>query len=68
MSETVRVRLGRHLVAPHGPSRIRLPDARALYAKVTSEVLDRERQVGLRSQENTRYGSRILVDGMPHHA
>lgn len=46
VGEVVRVRLGRHLLAPPGPARIWLPDAHALYAKVTGEILGKERQVG----------------------
>ena len=45
MGEVVRVRLGRHLLAPPGPACITAPDAHALYAKVTGEILGKERQV-----------------------
>lgn len=46
VGEVVRVRLGRHLLATPGPARIQPADARALYAKVTGEILGKERQVG----------------------
>lgn len=45
VGEVVRVRLGRHLLAPPGPACITPPDAHALYAKVTGEILGKERQV-----------------------
>jgi hypothetical protein len=45
VGEVVRVRLGRHLLAAPGPAGITPDDAHALYAKVTSEILGKERQV-----------------------
>ncbi len=47
VGEVVRVRLGRHLLAPPGPTHVRPPDAHALFAKVTGEILEKERQVGV---------------------
>lgn len=47
VGEVVRVRLGRHLLAPPGFAHVGPPDAHALFAKVTGEILEKERQVGV---------------------
>lgn len=58
VSEIVRVRLGRQLQAAP-PHNIGLPDARFLYTKVSSEILEKEQQA---YQERDKCGAHKLID------